>query len=66
MLRCEFQMSLEENKKLILRLNEAFNTQNWDSLDDLIAQDYVNHSNNIKGPEALKQLMKMGKSAFPD
>jgi len=59
-------MSLEENKAIILKLNEAYNTQNWDSLDDIVAPDYVDHTNKIQGLEPLKTLMKMGKSAFPD
>ncbi|MGC9779548.1 MAG: ester cyclase [Candidatus Heimdallarchaeota archaeon] len=59
-------MSLEENKEIIRRLNNVYNTQNWDLIDDLISPDYVDHSNKIQGPDALKTLMKMGKSAFPD
>jgi len=59
-------MSLEENTAIIRRLNEAYSTANWDLLDDLVAPEYVDHSNQIKGVEALKQLMKVGKPAFPD
>ena len=59
-------MSLEENKAIVRRLNEAYGTANWDLLDDLVAPEYVDHSNQIKGVEALKQLMKVGKPAFPD
>ena len=59
-------MSLEENKAIVRRLNEAYNKFNLDALDDLVAPDYVDHTNKIKGLESLKQLMTMGHKGVPD
>ncbi len=59
-------MSLEENKVIVRRFIEAYNERNLDLFDDLVAPEYVDHSNQIQGVEALKQLMKVGKPAFPD
>ncbi|NPD90492.1 MAG: ester cyclase [Asgard group archaeon] len=59
-------MSLEVNKAIIRKLNNVYNTQNWDLLNDLVAIDYIDHTNKIQGREPLKTLMKMGKLAFPD
>jgi predicted ester cyclase len=59
-------MSLEENKTIVRRFIEAYNQQNLDSLDEFVAQDYVDHTNQIRGLESLKQLMNMGIKAVPD
>jgi predicted ester cyclase len=57
---------LEENKAIVRRLNEAYNKFNLDALDDIVAPDYVDHTNKIKGLESLKQLMTMGHKGVPD
>ncbi|UCE15360.1 MAG: ester cyclase [Candidatus Bathyarchaeota archaeon] len=49
-----------------VRFIEAYNQQNLDSLDEFVAQDYVDHTNQIRGLESLKQLMTMGIKAVPD
>jgi len=59
-------MSLEENKSIVRRLNEVYNNVDMDSLDDLVAPDYVDHTNKIQGLESLKQLMQMGHKGVPD
>ena len=59
-------MSLEENKVIVRRFIEAYNKQNFDLLDDLVAPDYVDHTNQIRGMENLKQTMKLAVKAFPD
>jgi len=59
-------MSLEENKAIVRRLNDAFNRHNWDLLDDLVAPDYFDHTSQLKGVEPIKQRMKVGKQAFTD
>ncbi len=59
-------MSLEENKAIVRRFIEAYNKQNLDSLDEFVAQDYVDHTNKIQGLEGLKQLMSMGIKGVPD
>ena len=42
-------MSLEENKALIYKLAEAFNTKNDAVIDELIAPDFVDHAMQLKG-----------------
>ena len=59
-------MSLEENKAIVRRLIEAYNKQNLDPLDDLIAPDYVDHILQIRGPEGVKQAYSDFYKGFPD
>jgi predicted ester cyclase len=47
-------MSLEKNKAIIHSLYEAFNKQNLDALDDLIAPDYVDYSRQERGLKSVK------------
>ena len=58
-------MSLEENKEVVRRFVEAYNNQNLDLLDEILASDYFDKSNQV-GPEGLKQLIKMAFAAFPE
>ena len=58
-------MSLEENKNVVHRFIEAYNKRNLDVFDDLLAQDYFDHTSQVS-PEGLKQLMNMAFKAFPD
>jgi len=58
-------MSLEENKKIVRRFVEAYNNQNLDLLDEILAPDYFDKTNQV-GVEGLKQLIKMAFIAFPD
>jgi len=58
-------MSLEENKAIVRKFIEAYNKRNLDLIDDFVAQDYVDHTNQVDR-EGLKQLFNMGLKAFPD
>ena len=58
-------MSLEENKEVVRRFVEAYNNQDLDSLDDLLAPDYFDNANQVDA-EGLKQLIRMAFAAFPD
>ena len=58
-------MSLEENKAIVRRFVEAYNTRNLGLFDDLLAPDYFDQTSKV-GPEGLKQLMNMAFKAFPD
>jgi C-1 hydroxylase len=61
-------LSLDENKAVVRRFIEAYNNRNLEYLnliDDFVAPDYVDHSNNV-GREGLKQLFAIGLNAFPD
>ena len=57
-------MSLEENKQVVRRFVEAYNTGNVDLLDEILAPDYFDHTNQVDA-EGLKQLIKMAFAAFP-
>ena len=59
-------MTLEENKAIVRRFIDIYNQQNFELLDDLVAANYVDHTNQIRGREGLKQMMIMGSKAFPD
>ena len=59
-------MSLEENKAIVRSLIEAYNEQNLDSLDDLVAADYVDNILQIRGLESLKQTYTGFYKGFPD
>ncbi len=59
-------MSLEENKAIIRRYTEAFNKKNLDALDELTASDYVDHTNQLRGLENVKQFYIMAFKDFPD
>ena len=58
-------MSLEENKAVVRRFVEAYNTGNVDLLDDILAPDYFDHTNQVDA-EGLKMLIRMAFAAFPD
>ena len=59
-------MSLEENKTIVRRFIEAYNKRNLDSLDEFVAPDYVDHTNQLRGLESLKQIISMGIQGVPD
>ena len=58
-------MSLEENKAIVRRFIEAYNKHDLSSIDDFVAPDYVDHTNQV-GLEGLKQLFIIGFKGFPD
>lgn len=54
-------------------LEETFNTGNLEIIDQLVAQDAINHDpaepariRKLRGPEVLKQTVQMYRNAFPD
>ena len=59
-------MSLEENKAIVHRFIEAYNQRNMDVFDELVAQDYYDHTHQQQGREELKQLFTLAFDAFPD
>jgi len=58
-------MSLEENKAIVRRHIEEYNKHNFDSLEEFIAPDYFDHTNQV-GREGVIQLFKEGRIGFPD
>ncbi len=63
-------MSVEENKAVIRRLfDEVYNDQNFDVLDELVADDVVNHSateEHKHGIEGFRHVMEWGVALMPD
>jgi steroid delta-isomerase-like uncharacterized protein len=66
--RVEVFLSLEENKDIIRKVIDAINTQNLDSLDELIAPNFAYHtpSQQIKGLDTMKQGVMEELQSFPD
>lgn len=59
-------MSLEENKAMIRKANEAVNKKDLTAIDELMAPDYVDHTNQIRGRENVKKFYTMAFKDFPD
>jgi steroid delta-isomerase-like uncharacterized protein len=62
-------MSTEENKELVRRYQEAYNTNNMDALDEIVAPNLISHSlmpGLAPGRESLRQLQQLTLAAFPD
>jgi predicted SnoaL-like aldol condensation-catalyzing enzyme len=59
-------MSLEKNKAFVRRLTEELNKQNLAILDEFTAPDYVDHTNQLRGREDVKQFYTRAFKDFPD
>ena len=59
-------MSLEENKAIVRSFMGALNEQDLSSLDDLVATDLFDHTNQFRGLETVKQTLKLFYRGFPD
>jgi len=49
-------MSSEENKALVRRVNEAVNKKDLTVLDKFMAPDYVDHTNQLRGRDDVRQF----------
>jgi len=58
-------MSLEKNKAVVRRAIEALNKQDLSSLDDLVAPNYFDHTDQ-QGLKQHKQSLAMFFKGFPD
>jgi predicted ester cyclase len=59
-------MSLEKNKAIVRKMYEALNKRNLAILDRYIAPDYIDHTNQVRGPEGVKQFITPLINSFPD
>lgn len=59
-------MSLEKNKALFRKANEAINKRDLTVLDEFMASDYVDHTNQLRGREDVKQFYTGAFKDFPD
>ena len=59
-------MSLEENIAVVRRLAEAINEKNLTALDDIMAPDFVDLDQKLRGLESFKKYESMFLQGFPD
>lgn len=63
-------MSIEENKAIVLRWFAELDRGNLDIVDELIADDYLDHNpalpNLPPGREGVRRYVRILKAAFPD
>ena len=59
-------MSLEEIKALVRKGIEAMNKRDLTVLDEFMASDYVDHTNQLRGSEDVKQFYIGAFKDFPD
>jgi len=59
-------ISLEEIKALVRKGIEALNKGDLTVLDEFMASDYVDHTNQLRGREEVKQLYMRTFKDFPD
>jgi predicted ester cyclase len=59
-------MSLEENKAIVRKVIEEVNKKNLTVLDEFMASDFVDHTNQVRGRESVKQGYAMMFKDFPD
>ena len=59
-------MSFEENKAVVRSFLEALNKQNLLALDNFVAADYIDHTNQFQGLENMKQAITTFYKGFPD
>lgn len=59
----------EENKAVVRRFNEVFETGDLSILDEILASNFVDHNpfpEQAPGPEGMKELIGMMRATFPD
>jgi predicted SnoaL-like aldol condensation-catalyzing enzyme len=59
-------MSSEKNKTLIRKVNEALNRKDLTILDEFMALDYFDHTNQLRGKEDVKQFYTKAFKDLPD
>ena len=59
-------MSSEKNKTLIRRVNEALDKKDLAILDEFMALDYIDHTNQLRGREDVKQFYAKAFKDLPD
>jgi predicted ester cyclase len=59
-------MSLEENKAIIRKWVKTINLRDFTVLDEFIAPDYVDHTNQLRGMEDVRQFYIGAFKDFPD
>jgi hypothetical protein len=60
---------IEKNKQVVWAFGEAINSRDWERLDNLVAVDFIRHSNAAPGVhsrEDLKRYLRSEFEIFPD
>jgi steroid delta-isomerase-like uncharacterized protein len=60
---------IEKNKQVVWAFAEAINARDWERLDNLVAVDFIRHSNAAPGVhshEDLKRYLRSEFESFPD
>ena len=65
-MRRPYIFRLEENKALVRKGIEALNKRDLTGLDEFVASDYVDHTNQLRGREEVKQLYMRTFNDIPD
>jgi lactoylglutathione lyase len=55
-----------DTRAVVEALDECFNSRNYDGLDDLVAEDMVNHAAGPQGREGWKAIWRAVVTCFPD
>ena len=59
-------MSLEENKAIIRRWFEAENKKDLSPIEDIVAPDFIDQTNQLRSREEYKKRLTMFIKGFPD
>lgn len=64
-------MTIEENKTLVRRMGEAIDGRRWDTLDRVVAPNFVRHCQatpqvDVCNLEAFKRFLQQDAAVFPD
>ena len=59
-------MSLEKNRDIVRKVVEEVNKKNLDVIDEYMALDFVDHTNQVSGRENVKKGYDMIFKDFPD
>jgi predicted ester cyclase len=59
-------LSLEYNKAIVRKWIEAINLRDFTVLDEFIAPDYIDHTNQLRGREDVRQFYNNAQKDFPD
>ena len=65
-MRRPYIFRLEENKALVRKGIEALNKRDLTVLDEFMTPDYIDHTNQLRGREDVKQLYMGTFKDFPD
>jgi predicted ester cyclase len=59
-------MSIEQNKAIVRRFIDGYNGRRLEVFEELVAEDYVDHTHGQRGRENLQVLFVKAFEAFPD